>query len=142
MTEMDICTTTLASCAYGLAPNNPARQACIAQAITGGLATTAIDSIGLAAPSGLARLVGNQAGYRGVVADNLGKKVLGAISGTSTGLSLATSVQSAFSTPEDALYTAASVMSFIPVPGMSQATSIVMMGVDVYKTVQQVKKCN
>lgn len=123
------------------APSNPARKTCIAQAITGGLETTALDSIGLAAPAGLARWFGHQAGYRGIVADNLGKKVLGAISGTSTGLSLATSVQSAFSTPEDALYTVASVMSFIPVPGMSQATSIVMMGVDVYKTVQQVRKC-
>ena len=64
-----------------LASNNDAKKnACVQNALLQGTASVAIDAIGLIPEAGgAARMYGNWRGYRGIVADQFGAKVIGQI---------------------------------------------------------------
>lgn len=72
----------------GTAPNNGTpwyQNSCITSALGKGALSVGVDSIGLIPEAGgVARMIGNQAGYAGVVADQFGANVLNAVGHTGT----------------------------------------------------------
>ena len=62
-----MCTTMFAVSAFGLAPNNAAKKACIEKALGKGALSGGIDSIGLIPEAGgIARIIGHGSGFVGV----------------------------------------------------------------------------
>jgi len=88
MTNTDIGTTNFAACGYGLAPSNGTpwyKNACVTGALKTGAINAGIDAIGfIPEAGGVARMIGHGAGYRGVVADQLGKRVIKAVGKTAS----------------------------------------------------------
>jgi hypothetical protein len=123
-----------------VAPNNgtPWYKTCTAGAIGTGLLHVGIDAIGLIPEGGgIARVIGNEAGYRGIVATQYGikaitqgKGALGVISGA-FGLN-DTSTMGRIST-------GLTIAGFIP--GAGQIVSIASIGVDIVKTGMAVTQC-
>lgn len=124
----------------------PWYKTCTAQALGNGLISEAIDSVGLI-PGGkdieigaetIARQVGHMKGYRGIVADQYGRRVLtGAgsrLKGAATGISLGQSV-----TGDDKVSTTLNVLSLIPAFGT--VPSMLSMGWDAAKTAKAVYDC-
>lgn len=70
------CTTTFDVCAFGIAPNNSTpwyKNSCVTGALKTGAINAGVDTIGfIPEAGGVARMIGHGAGYRGVVADQLG----------------------------------------------------------------------
>lgn len=99
----------------------------------------AIDAIGLIPEAGgVARTIGHGAGYRGIVADQVGSKVVkavGASANTASGLSSLSDTS-----PEGLLSTGLTVAGFIP--GLGQIAAGGALILDAYKTVNAVSKCN
>jgi hypothetical protein len=97
-----------------------------------------IDAIGLIPEAGgIARLIGHQAGYVGVVADQLGSRVVGAVdasTGTVNGLA-----GLGDTSPEGLLSTGLTVAGFIP--GLGQGAAIGSILIDTYKTAKAIRKC-
>jgi hypothetical protein len=97
-----------------------------------------VDSIGLIPEAGgIARIIGHQAGYVGVVADQTGSKLIKAV-GASTG-----SVQGlrglTDTSPAGLLSTGLTVAGFIP--GLGQASAIGSIIMDTYETVKAINQC-
>jgi RHS repeat-associated protein len=130
-----------------LASNNDAKKnACVQNALLQGTASVAIDAIGLIPEAGgAARMYGNWRGYRGIVADQFGAKVIGQIKNgkyAAAGASLGGGPLGGgmFDTSAAGLMsTGLTVAGFIP--GLGQVSAGLSMGVDAYKTWQAVKKC-
>ena len=115
------------------------KNPCITSALGAGALTVGIDSIGLIPEAGgIARVIGHQAGYVGVVADQLGSRVVGAVgASTSTVNGLAGLGDTS---PEGLLSTGLTVAGFIP--GAGQVASIGSIIVDTYKTAKAIGQCH
>jgi hypothetical protein len=101
--------------------NNP----CVTNNLLKGAGSTALDSLGLIGPAGgVARFLGHQAGYRGIVADQYGSKVVGAASKAWSGASFSASAVAGalFDTPEDAASTVTLLTGLVPF--LSQASAV------------------
>ncbi|MDE3106184.1 MAG: RHS repeat-associated core domain-containing protein [Acidobacteriota bacterium] len=120
------------------APNNGPRPGCVSGALLSNAVSVGIDAVGLIPEAGgVARFIGNQAGYRGVVADQLGAKVIGAFgksTSTVNGLASITDTSALGLTS-----TALTIAGFIP--GLGQISSGLSLGVDLYKTYKAVSAC-
>ena len=115
------------------------KNSCITSALGDAALHVGIDAIGLIPEAGgLARVIGHQAGYVGVVADQLGTKVIqgvGGSAGTVQGLA-----GLGDTSPEGLASTGLTVAGFIP--GLGQAAAVGSIGVDVYKTVKAIGQCH
>jgi RHS repeat-associated protein len=115
------------------------KNPCITSALGDAALHVGIDAIGLIPEAGgLARVIGHQAGYVGVVADQLGTKVIqgvGGSAGTVQGLA-----GLGDTSPEGLASTGLTVAGFIP--GLGQAAAVGSIGVDVYKTVKAIGQCH
>ncbi len=123
----------------GAAPRLPwYKNSCITSALGAGAVSAGIDAIGLIPEAGgLARMIGHGAGYVGVVADQLGSRVVGAVgASTSTVNGLAGLGDTS---PEGLLSTGLTVAGFIP--GLGQAASIGSIIMDTYKTAKAISQC-
>jgi hypothetical protein len=131
-------TTRFAVCAFGLAPSNGPRPGCVQGALLSNAVSLRIDAVGLIPEAGgVAKLIGNQAGYRGVVADQLGAKIIGAFgksTSTVNGLSSITDTSGL-----GLASTALTITGFIP--GLGQASAALSLGVDLFKTYKAVSAC-
>jgi len=98
-----------------------------------------IDSIGLIPEAGgIARVIGHQAGYVGVVADQLGSKVVGAV-GASTGA--VNGLAGLGDTSADGLIsTGLTVAGFVP--GLGQVAAGLSVFHDVYLTARAIGQCH
>jgi RHS repeat-associated protein len=122
------------------APSTPwYKNSCITSALGTGAVSAAINSIGLIPEAGgVARLIGNQAGYVGVVADQTGSRVVGAV-GAST--STVEGLNGLFDTsPTGLLSTGLAVAGFIP--GLGQLASGASIVVDAVKTGMEIAQCH
>ena len=110
----------------------------MSSALLSNAVSVGIDAVGLIPEAGgVARFIGNQAGYRGVVADRLGTKIVGAF-GKST------STVNGFPNITDAsglglASTALTIVGFIP--GAGQIASGASLTRDLYKTSKAVSAC-
>ena len=114
-------------------PKNP----CVANALKAGATNVGIDLLGfLPEAGGVARVVGHQAGYVGIVADNLGKNMLTA--GTKTTGTLASAI--GFSSSDWTTWVSAGITAADFVPVLSDFTTPVAIawdaGVAAYKVYQ------
>jgi RHS repeat-associated protein len=114
------------------------KNPCVASALGAGALSVSIDAIGLIpAAGGVARAIGNGAGYRGVVADQQGYKFVNAV-GRST--STVQALNGAFhTTPTGLISTGLAVAGFIP--GLGQLTSGASIVVDVFRTGSAIGQC-
>jgi hypothetical protein len=98
-----------------------------------------IDAIGLIPEAGgLARVIGHQAGYIGVVADQLGSKMIKSV-GAST--STVQGLRGLFDkSPEGLVSTGLTVAGFIP--GAGQVVAGLSVGWDVFKTARAIAACH
>jgi hypothetical protein len=114
-------------------------KTCTAKAIGNGLLHVGIDSIGLIPEAGgIARVIGHQAGYVGVVADQAGSRVIKAV-GAST--STVQGLNGLFDTsPTGLLSTGLTVAGFIP--GLGQLASGASIVVDAVKTGMEIAQCH
>jgi hypothetical protein len=118
---------------------NRRKRSCIASALKYGALHAGIDAIGLIPEAGgIARAIGHQAGYVGVVADHLGANVLKAV-GASTGVELSLAGLRE-SSSEGVLSAGLTVVGFIPVFG--QAAAVALIAVDIYKTAKAIGECD
>jgi RHS repeat-associated protein len=111
---------------------------CIMAALGEGALSASIDAIGLIPEGGgaktIARKIGNQFRYRGVVADNFGKAAIQQAKG-GTGAFSATQGLAG----QDWVSTGLSVAGFIP--GVGQAAAALSISYDIYKTAKAVSQC-
>ena len=115
------------------------KNSCVTSALGAGALHVGIDAIGLIPEAGgIARVIGHQAGYVGVVADQVGFKVANAF-GKST--SAASGLAGLSDTSPEGLASAGlTVAGFIPgVNGIAAGLSI---SLDIYKTAKAIGKCN
>jgi hypothetical protein len=106
------------------------QNSCVTSALGDAGLHVGIDAIGLIpGTGGLARVIGHQAGYVGVVADQVGGKVVQAVGATA---SIGSGLTGLFDTsPEGLLSTGVTVVGFIPGAGQIAAGASVML--DAYK---------
>jgi hypothetical protein len=97
-----------------------------------------IDSIGLIPEAGgIARVIGHQAGYVGVVADQTGARIINAVGkSTSTVQGLNGLVDTS---PQGLISDGLTVAGFIP--GLGQASAIGSIIMDTYKTAKAISQC-
>jgi RHS repeat-associated protein len=106
------------------------KNSCITGALASGALQAGVDSIGLIPEAGgIARVIGHQAGYVGVVADQLGNKVVKAV-GESTG-TVSSLAGLGDSSPEGLLSTGLTVAGFIP--GAGQVASGFSIALDIIR---------
>lgn len=98
-----------------------------------------IDAVGLIPEAGgIARVIGHQAGYVGVVADHVGFKVVDAFGkSTSTVSGLAGLTDTS---PTGLLSTGLTIAGFIP--GLGQVSAAGSLIVDIYKTGKAIGQCH
>jgi hypothetical protein len=114
------------------------RDSCITSAIGTGALKAGVDAIGLLPEAGgVARIIGHQAGYVGVVADQFGANVIGAVGHTGTAVDGL--VNAGNTTPQGLLSTSLTVAGFIP--GVSDAAAVLSISLDVISTIQAVGAC-
>ena len=111
---------------------------CVTGALGKGALSAGIDAIGLIPEAGgIARIIGHGAGYRGIVADQLGANFIKAIGGS------ASTVQGGLglfdTTPTGLLSTGLTIAGFIP--GAGQVASVGSLIVDIYKTAKAIGQC-
>lgn len=98
-----------------------------------------VDAIGLIPEAGgVARVIGHQAGFVGVVADQAGSRVInavGASTSTARGLSSLTDTS-----PTGLASTGLTIAGFIP--GLNDIAAVASIALDIGKTVEAVKNCN
>ncbi len=121
------------------APKTPwYKNSCVTGAIGSGALHVGIDSIGLIPEAGgLARVIGHQAGYVGVVADQTGSNIIKAVggsTGTAQGLNGLTDTS-----PTGLLSTGLTVAGFIP--GLNDAAAGLSIALDIYKTAKAISQC-
>ena len=121
-------------------PNIPwYKNPCILGALGKGAFSAGIDAIGLIPEAGgIARIIGHQAGYVGVVADKVGSNIVKAVehsTGTTQGLAGLSDTS-----PAGLASTGLTVAGFIP--GAGQIVSIASIGVDIAKTAKAIGKCH
>ncbi len=127
--------------AGGSAPNNatPWYQSCTAKALGAGALHVGIDAIGLIPEAGgISRMIGHQAGYVGVVADQVGYRVVNAF-GKSTGTVSSLAGLSGESVAEGVWDTSLTVAGFIP--ALNDVAAVLSIGTDIVKTAVAVGKC-
>ncbi len=115
------------------------KNSCVTSALGAGALSVGIDAIGLIPEAGgVARMIGHQAGYVGVVADQAGSRVVKAV-GAST--STASGLNGLFDTSSEGLIsTGLTVAGFIP--GAGQIASGLSVAFDIYKTTKAISKCH
>jgi hypothetical protein len=129
--------TCIRRSAHFVAPSNatPWYQTCTAQALGTGALSVGLDSIGAETA---ARQIGNLNGYRGIVADQFGRKVLTSASvsakGAASGISLGQGV-----TEGDWIQGGLTVAGLIP--GLGQGAALLSINYDVFKTAKAVYAC-
>jgi len=125
----------------GGAANNgtsPLKNPCVADALKEGAKNVGIDLLGfLPEAGGVARVVGHQAGYVGIVADNLGKNMLTA--GTKTTGTLASAI--GFSSSDWTTWVSAGITAADFVPVLSDFTTPVAIAWDAGVTAYKVHQC-
>jgi RHS repeat-associated protein len=115
------------------------KNSCITSALGDAALHVGIDAIGLIPEAGgLARVIGHQAGYVGVVADQLGTKVIQGVGGSAGAVQGLAGLGD--TSPEGLVSTGLTVAGFIP--GLGQAAAVGSIGVDVYKTVKAIGQCH
>jgi len=122
------------------APRQPwYKDSCITSALGNAALHVGIDAIGLIPDAGgISRVIGHQAGYIGVVADQAGANIIravGAETNTVQGLSGLSDTSSA-----GLLSTGLTIAGFIP--GAGQIVSIASIGVDIYNAAKKIGKCH
>jgi RHS repeat-associated protein len=122
------------------APNNPIpwyKKKCVQNALLSGAGSVGIDAIGLIPEAGgVARVIGHQAGYVGVVADQLGHSVINAVGKSGSVVNTAANLTI---TPEGAMDAALTVAGFVPV--LNDAAAVLSIGRDIYKTGRKISQC-
>jgi hypothetical protein len=120
------------------APNNGPKPGCVQDALLSNAVSVGIDAVGLIPEAGgVARFIGNQAGYRGVVADQLGTKIIGAF-----GKSTSTVNGLANITDTSGLGLASTALTIVGfIPGAGQIASGASLTLDLYKTYKAVSAC-
>ncbi len=114
------------------------QNACVTGALVAGAVSIGIDSIGLIPEAGgLARAIGHQAGYAGVVADQLGTRVVKAV-GASTGAFV---IFGGLSDASPDGYVAIGLAVGGLFPGLGQGLAVVSMFHDAYVTAKAVGRC-
>lgn len=115
------------------------KNSCITGALGNGALQVGLDSIGLIPEAGgaesLARDIGNWRGYRGIVADNFGRGIIRYAKGGANGASLGNGLGE-----QDWMSTGLAVAGFIP--GLGQASAAFSIGYDIYRTADEIGKCN
>ena len=115
------------------------KNSCITSALGNGLLHGGIDAIGLIpVAGGIARVIGHQAGYAGVVADQLGSNVVRAVGGSTSAASGLAGLSD--TSPEGLLSTGLTIVGFIP--GAGQVASIGSILLDTYKTAKAIGECH
>jgi hypothetical protein len=120
-------------------PNKGYDKACVASALKTGAFNAGIDAIGLIPEAGgVARFIGHEAGYRGVVADQLGHNVVDAFGkSTSAGNGLVNITDTSGLGLASTFVTA---VGFIP--GVGQVAAGASLALDLYKTYKAVNACH
>jgi hypothetical protein len=97
------------------------KNSCVTGALGKGALSVGIDSIGLIPEAGgIARVIGHQAGYVGVVADQAGSRLIGAVNATAnTGRGLAGLTDTS---PTGLASTGLTIAGFIP--GLNDAAAV------------------
>lgn len=115
------------------------KNPCITEALGDAALHIAIDGIGLIPEAGgVARVIGHGAGFRGVVADRVGFKVVDAFAkstGTVSGLA-----GLGDTSPEGLVSTGLTVAGFIP--GAGQISAGLSISWDIFRAVKAIRKCN
>jgi RHS repeat-associated protein len=125
---------------FSAAPPQPwYKNSCIMSALSAGVLSAGIDAIGLIPEAGgIARVIGHQAGYVGVVADQAGSGVIKAF-GASTGA--VNSLAGLSDTSAEGLVsTGLTVAGFIP--GAGQVVAGLSVGWDIFKTGRAIAACH
>ena len=111
---------------------------CLGDAVAEGALAVGLDSIGfIPEAGGVARIIGHQAGYRGVVADQFGGKLLRDLDHTkdaSEGL-----FGFGDTSAGGLLSTGLTIAAFIP--GLNDVAAAVSVGRDLYKTAKAIGQC-
>ena len=134
-----MCSGTASDLVEAANKNRWYKNPCIMSALGEDALSVGIDAIGLIPEAGgVARMIGHGAGYRGVVADQLGSKVIkafGASTSTVQGLNGLgdTSVEGVVST-------GLTVAGFIP--GAGQVVAGLSVGWDVFRTAKAIEQCH
>ena len=115
------------------------KNPCVTSALAKGALSVGVDAIGLIPEAGgVARVIGHQAGFVGVVADQTGSRVIKAV-GASTGT--VQGLNGLFDTsPTGLLSTGLTVAGFIP--GLGQLASGASIVVDAVKTGMEISQCH
>jgi len=118
------------------------KNSCIRGALAGAALHVGIDSIGLIPEAGgIARVVGHQAGYVGVVADHVGSKLISGIGNTAgVGSTSFTLSDSSASTGEKVTSTALTVAGFVP--GLNDAAAVASIGLDILHATRAIRACH
>ena len=114
------------------------KNSCVTGALGKGALSVGIDSIGLIPEAGgVARIIGHQAGYVGVVADQAGSRLIGAVDATAnTGRGLAGLTDTS---PTGLASTGLTIAGFIP--GLNDAAAVGSIGLDLFRTAKAIRAC-
>jgi RHS repeat-associated protein len=114
------------------------KNSCVTGALGKGGLSVGIDSIGLIPEAGgIARVIGHQAGYVGVVADQAGSRLIGAVDATAnTGRGLAGLTDTS---PTGLASTGLTMAGFIP--GLNDAAAVGSIGLDLFRTAKAIGAC-
>jgi hypothetical protein len=114
------------------------KNSCITSALGNAALHVGIDAIGLIPEAGgIARVIGHQAGYVGVVADHAGFKVVDAF-GKSTG-AVSGLAGLGDTSPEGLVSTGLTAAGFIP--GAGQIAAGLSVGWDIFRAVKEIRHC-
>ncbi len=114
------------------------KNSCVKGALGKGALSVGVDSIGLIPEAGgVARVVGHQAGFVGVVADQAGSSVIKAAGKTTSAASGLASLSD--TSPEGLVSTGLTVAGFIP--GANDVAAGLSIGLDVFKTIKAIRAC-
>jgi hypothetical protein len=104
-----------------------------------GALSVGVDALGLLPEGGgLSRVIGHQFGYRGIVADQIGRNYVEAAEKSAGGLLTAGAVVelNVESVAEGVLYTAGWI------PGVGQVAAVASIGFHLFTTIKEVGECN
>ena len=124
----------------GAAPRLPwYKNSCITSALGEGALSVGVDAIGLIPEAGgIARVIGHQAGYVGVVPDQLGSRVVGAVGASTSTVNGLAGLGDTSTT--GVLSTGLTIAGFIP--GLGQLASGASIVLDVAKTGMKIAQCH
>ncbi len=111
---------------------------CVRNALLAGVARVGIDAVGLIPEAGgIARVIGHQAGYVGVVADQAGTRFIQAVGGSTSTVSGLNGLTD--TSGSGLLSTGLTVAGFIP--GLNDAAAVGSIGLDLFKTLEAIRQC-